>query len=41
MNTSKVVIISTGGTIAMRYDPVRKGIFPAVTGQELVEAIPP
>ncbi|HHU32668.1 MAG TPA: asparaginase [Clostridia bacterium] len=41
MNTSKVVIISTGGTIAMRYDPVQKGVFPAVTGQELVEAIPP
>ena len=27
MNTSKVVIISTGGTIAMRYDPVQKGVF--------------
>lgn len=36
-----VVIISTGGTIAMKYDPVRGGVFPAVTGAELVEAVPP
>lgn len=37
----KVVVIATGGTIAMRYDPVRKGVFPAVTGAQLVEAVPP
>lgn len=37
----KIVIISTGGTIAMRYDPVRQGVFPAVTGAQLVEAVPP
>ncbi|MGI6575567.1 MAG: asparaginase [bacterium] len=37
----KVVVVSTGGTIAMKYDPVRKGVFPAVTGAELVEAVPP
>ncbi|EAX48275.1 Asparaginase [Thermosinus carboxydivorans Nor1] len=39
--TKKVVIVTTGGTIAMRYDPVRGGVFPAVTGAELVEAVPP
>jgi len=37
----KVIVISTGGTIAMRYDPVRKAVFPAVTGKELLEAVPP
>ena len=41
MEQKKVVIMSTGGTIAMKYDPVRKGVFPAVTGEELVEAVPP
>jgi L-asparaginase len=37
----KVVVVTTGGTIAMKYDPVRKSVFPAVTGEELVEAVPP
>ncbi|SMB89067.1 asparaginase [Desulfonispora thiosulfatigenes DSM 11270] len=41
MTKAKVVVISTGGTIAMRYDPVKQGIVPAVTGAELVEAVPP
>jgi L-asparaginase len=41
MEAKKVVIIATGGTIAMRYDPIRKGVFPAVTGAQLVEAVPP
>lgn len=35
-----VVVISTGGTIAMRYDPVAKGDVPAVGGAELVAAVP-
>ena len=35
-----VVVFSTGGTIAMRYDPVRKGDVPAVGGAELVAAVP-
>lgn len=39
--TKKVMIIATGGTIAMRYDAVRGGVFPAVTGAELLEAVPP
>lgn len=37
----KVVVIATGGTIAMCYDPVRQGVFPAVTGKQLIEAVPP
>jgi len=41
LETKKVVVVATGGTIAMRYDPVRNGVFPAVTGSELVEAVPP
>lgn len=41
MSKDKVFVISTGGTIAMRYDPVRKAVFPAVTGKELLEAVPP
>lgn len=41
MSKNKVLVISTGGTIAMRYDPVRKAVFPAVTGKELIEAVPP
>ena len=36
----KVVVITTGGTIAMRYDPTRQGMVPAISGQELVEDIP-
>ncbi len=40
MEDRKIVVVATGGTIAMRYDPIRKGVFPAVTGAELVEAIP-
>lgn len=35
-----VVVVSTGGTIAMRYDPVRKGDVPAVGGAELIAAVP-
>ncbi|MPL67987.1 putative L-asparaginase [bioreactor metagenome] len=40
MCAQKVVIITTGGTIAMRYDPVQKGLCPAATGPELIEAVP-
>ncbi|MDD4343161.1 MAG: asparaginase [Eubacteriales bacterium] len=41
MKENKVIVVSTGGTIAMRYDPVREAVFPAVTGKELLEAVPP
>ena len=28
----KVVVMTTGGTIAMKYDPVTQGLIPAVSG---------
>lgn len=36
----KVVVITTGGTIAMKYDPVTQGLSPAVSGDDLIEAVP-
>lgn len=36
----KVVVITTGGTIAMKYDPLTKGLVPAVSGDDLIEAVP-
>ena len=41
MIEKKVVVITTGGTIAMKYDPRAGGAVPAVTGDELVNAVPP
>lgn len=41
MIEKKVVVITTGGTIAMKYDPIAGGAVPAVTGEELVKAVPP
>ncbi|MDR1946897.1 MAG: asparaginase [Desulfovibrio sp.] len=37
----KVVVFTTGGTIAMRRDPETGGIVPAVNGPELIAAVPP
>ncbi|MBW2170963.1 MAG: asparaginase, partial [Deltaproteobacteria bacterium] len=36
----KVVVVTTGGTIAMKYDPASGGVVPAVSGKDLVEAVP-
>ena len=36
-----LVIITTGGTIAMRYDAALGGSVPALSGKELIEAVPP
>ena len=36
----RILIIATGGTIAMRSDPAGGGPVPAVSGQELVAAVP-
>lgn len=36
---SAVVVVSTGGTIAMRPDPVTGKLVPAVSGDELVETL--
>lgn len=41
MKDKKLVILSTGGTIAMKYDAAKESVVPAVTGKELVEAVPP
>lgn len=35
-----VKLLTTGGTIASRYDPVQKGFVPALSGDELMESIP-
>ena len=35
-----VTILSTGGTIASQYDEARGGLVPALTGAELVAAVP-
>lgn len=39
--SGKVVVFTTGGTIAMRHDPEKGGAVPAVSGAELVAAVPP
>ena len=36
-----IVVITTGGTIAMKYDPDVNGLVPAVSGDDLVKAVPP
>lgn len=35
-----VRLIATGGTIAMKIDPVKKGPVPAISGEDLVAAVP-
>src|SRR5215470_19016639 len=36
----KVVVLSTGGTIASRQDPAKGGYVPALSGEDLVAAVP-
>jgi L-asparaginase len=36
----KVAVLSTGGTIASRYDPVKGGYVAALSGEDLVAAVP-
>ena len=36
-----VKVLSTGGTIASRYDPVQKGFVPALSGEQLLECRQP
>src|SRR5688500_9648065 len=36
----RVVVLATGGTIASRFDPARGALAPAVTGADLVRAVP-
>ncbi len=35
-----VVLVATGGTIAMKFDPVKKGPVPAISGEDLVGTVP-
>ena len=37
---TRLRIIATGGTIAYKWDPAKKGAVPALSGDELIEAIP-
>lgn len=36
----KVVIVTTGGTVAMKFDPASGGVVPALTGKDLIVAVP-
>lgn len=36
----KVVVLSTGGTIASKQDAVKGGYVPALSGEDLVAAVP-
>lgn len=40
MRAKKVVIIATGGTIAMKYDEASQGLVPACSGEDLAAAVP-
>lgn len=39
-NLKKVIVITTGGTIAMKYDAATGGLVSAVNGADLIEAVP-
>jgi L-asparaginase len=41
-STSRPVVpfIATGGTIAMKIDPVTKGVVPAISGNDLMQTVP-
>ncbi|MCI5850870.1 MAG: asparaginase domain-containing protein [Sutterellaceae bacterium] len=36
----KVIVFTTGGTIAMKYDEEKGGLVPAVSGEDLAAAVP-
>lgn len=36
----RVIVLSTGGTIASKYDATKGGFAPALTGAQLVDAVP-
>lgn len=35
-----VQFVATGGTIAMKVDPVTKGVVPAISGDDLMQTVP-
>ena len=36
----KIIAVTTGGTIAMKLDPKTGGLVPAVSGEDLLAAVP-
>ena len=38
MIDKKVIVVATGGTIAMKYDEASQGLVPACTGEDLAAA---
>ena len=40
MIDKKIVVVATGGTIAMKYDPEKDGLVPACSGEDLAAAVP-
>lgn len=40
MIDKKVVVVATGGTIAMKYDAAKHGLVPACSGKDLADAVP-
>ena len=40
MIDKKVVVVATGGTIAMKYDKEKHGLVPACSGKDLADAVP-
>ena len=40
MIDKKIVVVATGGTIAMKYDEQKGGLVPACTGEDLAAAVP-
>lgn len=40
MIDKKIVVVATGGTIAMKYDAEKDGLVPACSGEDLAAAIP-
>ena len=35
-----VAVLSTGGTIASKHDPLKGGYLPALSGEDLIAAVP-
>lgn len=40
MIDKKIVVVATGGTIAMKYDEASQGLIPACSGEDLAAAVP-
>ena len=40
MQQKKVIVVATGGTIAMKYDEASQGLIPACSGEDLAAAVP-